>query len=90
VQAGAYRVGDLRCAIATLFATPPSLRSGAPYRGVIDRWDLGTWPPPEGGVVPLEAAAQRRRGCLVLGRPESGRGCLIENPPVFFSRETPN
>jgi hypothetical protein len=35
----------------------------------IDRWDLDPWPPPVGGGVPLEAVAERRRGCLVLVRP---------------------
>jgi hypothetical protein len=38
----------------------------------IDRWDLDPWPPPAGGVVPLEAVAERRRGCLVPGRPVIG------------------
>ena len=37
---------------------------------IVDHWILG--PPPVGGGVPLEAVAERRRGCLVLVRPVIG------------------
>lgn len=70
VQDGAYRGGDLRCAIATLFVTPPSLCSGAPHKSVM--------------LIP--PSPQRGYGGQAVGTWATSRGFLIENVGAKLTR----